>query len=271
MMAYLDQRGGWSVLDLRNCPPGMLGAQPAHLWVRQAGVAHGWDAQVAPADQCRVLALPAGFDAYLGTLSGNTRQQIRRKLRKLGEAGITIAPVDPADTASLAATLEQLFHFHQARWGSDPSGGSFPDERARAQNRYLAAQLAARGELDLRVARAADGTCLGVMYNFRRDGVGYFVILGLNPDPQWQAYSVGTCLLASSIAAAIEAGCHTFDLLRGEHDYKRHFGGEVRANLRVTIYRYRWLPMLAEAGRGLLRRLRGPAPQAQLQPVNSEQ
>ena len=64
------------------------------------------------------------------------------------------------------------------------------------------------------------------------------------------------CLLADSITASIEAGCHAFDLLRGDHEYKRHFGGYSTQNLRVMIYRYAWLPKAEEAIRSLRRRLR---------------
>ena len=252
VLRYLAARRGWSLIDLRNCPPGPLNSE--HY--RQAAEAQGWAVRVTPADKCRRLALAPTFPAFLGGLSANTRQQIRRKLRKLQDDGHAILPVDSQDAAARNAALETLFTYHQARWGQDPSGGAFPDEASRALHRHLAGQLAARGQLDLRRVQGADGSTGGVIYNFRQGATTYYYQLGLSPDPPWGAYSLGVCLLADSIAAAIAAGGQTFDLLRGDHEYKQHFGGQVRDNLRVTMYRYRWLPRLEEAGRELRGRLR---------------
>lgn len=255
LLGFLARRRSWSLMDLRNCPAG----RPSADHYRQAAARLGWRVEVSVADVCRRLTLGPTFDAYLATLSGNSRGQIRRKLRKLADDGHTVVAVDVHDAAARNAALETLFTYHQARWADDPSGGAFPTEASRAMHRRLAGHLAARGTLDLRQVRGADGTCAGVIYNFRQGGVTYFYQIGLNGDEAWRAYSLGVCLLADSIAAACVAGDQTFDLLRGDHDYKRHFGGDLRENLRVTMYRYRWLPALAETARALRRRLR-PAP-----------
>ncbi len=251
LLAYLGRRPGWSMIDLRNCMPGPL----SEAYYRQAAAERGWTARVESGELCRRLTLAPTFDAYLAGLSANSRQQIRRKLRKLADDGLTISPVDVHDAAARNAAMNLLFEYHQARWAGDPSGGGFPDERRRAMHRKLAAWLAERDKLDLRVVQAADGTCGGVIYNFRQGDVTYYYQLGLNPDPRFAPYSLGVCLLADTIAAAIAAGQHSVDLLRGDHEYKRHFGGQLRANLRVTMYRRRWLPVVEEAARGLHHRV----------------
>ena len=123
----------------------------------------------------------------------------------------------------------------------------------------MADSLAAAGKLDLRVVRTSDGEIVGVIYNFRQGGVGYYYHLGASQDAGWQPYSLGVCLLADSIRAAIADGCHLFDLLRGDHDYKRHFGGYATNNMRVVIYRHGWLPKAEEAARKLKRKLKKEA------------
>jgi CelD/BcsL family acetyltransferase involved in cellulose biosynthesis len=252
LLGYLGRRPGWSMIDLRNCMPGPL--SEAHY--RQAAATRGWAVRVESGELCRRLSLAPTFDDYLAGLSANSRQQIRRKLRKLRDDGLTIVPVDVRDPAARDAAMNLLFDYHQARWAADPSGGGFPDARRQAMHRKLAALLAERDKLDLRVVRAADGTCGGVIYNFHQGDVTYYYQLGLNPDPRFASYSLGVCLLADTIAAAIAAGRQSVDLLRGDHDYKRHFGGHLRANLRVTMYRRRWLPLVEEAARGLHHRAR---------------
>jgi CelD/BcsL family acetyltransferase involved in cellulose biosynthesis len=205
----------------------------------------------------------------LQSLSANTRQNVRRKLRKFQQQGGTITQVPCDDAAARTAALQSLFAYHQLRWEDDSSGGVFKHEQDRLMHHHLASNLAARGWLDLRVAKSAAGQIVGVIYNFRRNGVGYYYQLGFNNENAWTAYSLGFCLLADSILAAIGSGCHTFDLLRGDHEYKSHFGGQLTRNFRVTIYRYGWLPALENAVRTLRTRLRPvTALQPSAQPVS---
>jgi CelD/BcsL family acetyltransferase involved in cellulose biosynthesis len=263
MLRYL-KKSRWSMLDLRNvkasvvsgqwpvASDGSSGKNGADHWALTTG--HS-DVRVQTADVCRVVPLPETWDEYLAGLSSNARQNIRRKLRKLEADGHRIEQVAADDEATRKEAMEVFFGFHQDRWEGDPSGGGFPDNWVRELHRYLAGTLAAAGKLDLRLVRSAEGEIVGVIYNFRQGGVGYYYHLGASQDEQWQPYSLGTCLLADSIEAAIRDGCHTFDLLRGDHDYKRHFGGYTTNNLRVVVYRYGWLPRAEEAARGLKRRL----------------
>jgi CelD/BcsL family acetyltransferase involved in cellulose biosynthesis len=259
MLRHL-KKSRWSVIDLRNCMAGTPGReeQLARLYSQPYGSA-SWGVRVQVADICRSIPLPATYEEYLAGLSSNARQNIRRKLRKLAEDGLKIEQVEPEDETTRNAAMEAFFKFHQDRWETDPSGGGFPDGWVRVLHRYLAGSLANAGKLDLRLVRSPDSEIIGVIYNFRHNGVGYYYHLGVSQDARWTPYSLGTCLLADSIAAAIADGCHTFDLLRGDHDYKRHFGGYTTNNLRVVIYRYGWLPKAEEAARKLRSKVRRSA------------
>ena len=260
MLEYL-KRSRWSIIDLRNCPTQNADNEKwlAHIY-EAASTELGWASKVQSSDPCRLIALPETFESYLGTLSSNGRQNLRRKMRKFNEGGLVLEQVASEDDAARNEALEALFALHQQRWADDPSGGSFPDEQARALHRYLASSLATKGMVDLRLARSAEGQIIGVIYNFRWNGVSYFYTIGISSDPKWSGLSLGTCLLADSIRAAIELGCHTFDMLRGDHEYKAHFGGYATNNLRLTIYRYGWLPRAQALAASLRHRLRPRAP-----------
>ena len=119
----------------------------------------------------------------------------------------------------------------------------------------------------MRVVRSPEGEIGGVIYNFRWGSTTYFYQMGLRQDEPWGKYSLGFCLLADSLSAAIDAGCRTFDLLRGDHEYKAHFGGFTVINLRVTIYRFGWLPQLETSLRNLKRGVRG---HSTLKPVHGD-
>jgi CelD/BcsL family acetyltransferase involved in cellulose biosynthesis len=258
MMRHLKARGKWSIMDLRNCmaDPPVREEQLSRLYGEIAGDL-SLGLRIAETDKCRVLALPSTFDEYLAQLSSNTRQNIRRKLRRLRQAGHSLEAVDVKDEAARNAAMEAFYRLHQLRWTKNSMQGGFSEERVCAMHIHLAANLAARDWLDLRLVRSADGEIQGVIYNFKRNGAIYFYHIGFNDDEEWSPFSLGFCLLADSIEAAIEAGCHTFDLMRGDHEYKRHFGGRETRNLRITLYKPGWL-LGAEAAayrlRGRLRR-----------------
>jgi CelD/BcsL family acetyltransferase involved in cellulose biosynthesis len=259
MLRYL-KKSRWSMLDLRNVKgrgQGVEGKGTGDDYFSQAPVvSDDFKVRTQTADVCRVVPLPGTWDEYMAGLSSNGRQNLRRKLRKLEADGHRIEVVASDDQAKRAEAMEAFFRFHQDRWENDPSGGGFPDNWVRVLHRYLAGSLAVAGKLDLRLARSAEGEIVAVIYNFRQGGVGYYYHLGASQDERWHPYSLGTCLLANSIEAAIADGCHTFDLLRGDHDYKRHFGGHTTYNMRVVVYRYGWLPRVEEVARKLKRRLR---------------
>jgi CelD/BcsL family acetyltransferase involved in cellulose biosynthesis len=256
MLEYL-KRSRWNIIDLHNYPGNVDSSceQMADIFKETANT-FGWGVRVQTSDVCRLIRLPDRFDAYLTTLSSNARQNLRRKMRKLTEAGCTIEEVDMKDMVAASEAMETLILLHQQRWEMDHSAGGFSDEQARALHKYLMRSLAACEYVDMRVARSSGGTILGAIYNFRRNGVAYFYSLGISQDPEWSNLSLGVCLLADSIRAAIEEGCHTFDLLRGDHDYKAHFGGYTTDNFRVTIYRSGWLLKVADVLRGLRQMVR---------------
>ncbi|HST04782.1 MAG TPA: GNAT family N-acetyltransferase [Chloroflexia bacterium] len=269
-LRYLKSARRWSVLDLRNI---MAGVPPREEQMSQllseAAAQLGWEVSTVEADSCRVLALPSTFDQYLATLSSNTRQNIRRKLRKLQPAGITIEAVDALDEQARTDALETFYKFHRLRWAATGSREGFAHPQVREMHRHLAANLAARGWLDLRLVRSADGQIQGVIYNFRRNGACYFYHIGFNNEEEWSPYSLGFCLLATSIEAAIESGCHTFDFLRGDHEYKRHFSGRTTHNFRVTVYKQSWLPKAIGLARKLKRKTPAHvAPQLGASPVS---
>jgi CelD/BcsL family acetyltransferase involved in cellulose biosynthesis len=257
--AFLDylQHMRWVAIDLKNCMTGSAyrEEQLTRLY-EQTGSDMGWQVRFTRSGISRLIPLPTTFDDYLAGLGASTRQNIRRKLRRLQQAGLSIEHIPCHNEVQRNEVLEALFTLHQMRWAGNVSGGGFRDEYVRDMHRHLARRLAQRGWLDLRVVRSAHGQILGVIYNFKYRGTVYFYQLGSTTDEPWASYSLGFCLLADSIRAAIMDGYHTFDMLRGDHEYKKHFGGYTQNNLAVTVYRYAWLPALEHALRKTHGRLR---------------
>ena len=107
--------------------------------------------------------LSGGFEAYLGRLSANARQQARRMLRAVESTGIRF---EVASTPSDAAQFfDQLVRLHQARWNSSGRPGCFSAHRFTEFHRTLAELWVPTGKAILaRLAR--DGEPLAVIYGF---------------------------------------------------------------------------------------------------------
>ncbi|HEY6808971.1 MAG TPA: GNAT family N-acetyltransferase [Gemmatimonadales bacterium] len=187
------------------------------------------DAELWP---CPRLALPGSWEAYLGSLSPNRRQTLRRKERKLlREHGATIT--DYAGER-LAEGWRHLLRLHDERWSG---AGAFGDPRAEALQRAFAGDLATRSRVWLTTLDVA-GTPVAAWYGFDAGDTVYFYQSGR--DPRWEEASVGQVLMGLMIRRAIERGFRWFDFLRGDDPYKRHWTGDRRMTRSVTVFRRGW-------------------------------
>ena len=246
------KRSRWTVMDFRNCIVPTPGKEKEMArFYSQAAAELGLAVKLQQGAMCRRISLPANFDEYMEGLSPKLRKNTRRSLKKLAELGCTIEHITTQDEVAFREAFQALILYHQARWAHDTTGGGFPDQRSKEMHFHIARSLDRKGQLDLRAIRGPEKQILGVMYNLRHNGVTYFYGLGISMDEEYSALSLGNCLLVNSISAAIESSCHTFDMMRGDHDYKRRFGGYALPNLRVTMYHYAWLPRLEQLLRGL--------------------
>lgn len=181
---------------------------------------------------CPVLELPATWDAYLGSVSSQRRQTIRRKERALfrdHKVEVTIH-----DGASLATGWEQLVTLHRQRW---PEGSEFSTPRQQALHRHLAQECANRGTLWLATV-TLDGAPAAAWYGFSRGSTLSFYQGGI--DPAWSKSSVGQVLHGLMIQRAIEKGMRRYDFLRGEESYKDDWTSSSRRCEEWTAFRPGW-------------------------------
>jgi len=173
------------------------------------------------------LALPATWDEYLGLLKGTERHEIRRKLRRLEEAGrIEFRTAeDPQEIRQAMDTFLRLF------------GASRADKAAFMTNRRarffhsLAEDMAEAGILKLSLLELDAKTAAAVMC-FHDDSTVYLYNNGY--DNRFRLLSVGFLSKVLSIQEAIREGKRKFDFLKGPEAYKRRLGGKP-----VPLYRCR--------------------------------
>lgn len=178
------------------------------------------------------IDLPDSFERYLvETLSSNTRQKVRRYLRKVESSPdyrLTIST--PATHARDLGILENQW---RAMWGW--LKGSETDRLA-----TMYRNIVARGLLDESVHMPMlwhGERPVGVLASFVDWDKSRLLFFVAGRDEAFDEVPVGLVLHASSVRWAIEHGIRTYDLLRGDEPYKRSLGATASVQLRYPLVR----------------------------------
>lgn len=188
------------------------------------------ECRMGPEDVLSEVDLPGTWDAFLDELDGKQRHEIRRKLRRLHEAGsIRFRRAD--DVAELPEAMEtflRLFSMNRedkAAFMTAPMASFF---------RALSLALAEDGLLRL-FFLDMDERPVASVFCFDHRGTRYLYNNGY--DDAYRELSVGLMCKVLSLKAAIDEGLSTYNFLRGGELYKVRLGGrEVPlASCHVTL------------------------------------
>jgi CelD/BcsL family acetyltransferase involved in cellulose biosynthesis len=215
----------WRMLDLRP----VVETSPTAALLPALARAAGFSCRLEPVDRCPVIDLPPTWDAYLASLSGKDRHELRRKLRRAEAAG---PRVEVARTpAGIAAAMDSFVALHRR---SKVGKARFMDERMEAFFREVGTAFAAAGWaalwvlwLDKRPAAAL----------FCLEYAGSVSLYNSGFDPEARALSPGVVLIARTIEDGIARGFRRYDFLRGEEPYKYGFGAVPTEVLRIVVER----------------------------------
>jgi CelD/BcsL family acetyltransferase involved in cellulose biosynthesis len=193
----------------------------------------GWFVTREQEDVCPVVTLAPGMDyeAYLATLGGKERHEIRRKVRRAEAAG-TVAlerSANPIDD------LDAFIDLHQKRWGTE---GLFPPTEGGAASRRFFAGLfedcAPSGIVDLSFL-SVGGRRIAAGVTFDDGEAVYYYNAGVDPDAR--ELSPGVVMVACYIQRAIELGRTRLDFLRGNEPYKYEWGAADSPIERLLVQR----------------------------------
>jgi CelD/BcsL family acetyltransferase involved in cellulose biosynthesis len=114
-----------------------------------------------------------------------------------------------------------LLQLHAARWGdaTNPQG-CFSERKIRVFHESVAQELLKRNQL-LLVWLEYDGRPVAVEYQFIDKKAVYSYQAGM--DPSITEFPPGNLSIMNSIQFAIEQGCDSFDLSRGDQPYKANW------------------------------------------------
>lgn len=178
----------------------------------------GYEVSCAVEDVSLELDLPPTWDEYLGMLSQKQRHEVRRKLRRIREAGeVNYRTVE--DSGDVPDAMDILLNlFRQSRGDK----ATFMNARRGSFFRSLAKAMAGIRVLRLGILEL-DSLPIAAVMCFDYGNKVYLYNSGY--DPRYASLSAGLISKILSIKDAIERGRRTFDFLKGGEDYKYRLGG----------------------------------------------
>ena len=224
----LMERGGWRAADLG----GLADDRPWLGLLRDAATDRGLAVEETE-DQNGVapfLPLPATWAAYLEGLPAKLRHEIKRKARKL-EAETGPFEITTATEQTLIPFLDRFVELHRL---SEGPKGVFMQPGMEIFFRRLGEAFGPIGIFRLSFIEVGGVKAAGTI-GFCFDGT--FSLYNSAFDRELQQLAPGMVLVAEDIRMAIEDGCATFDLLKGDYAYKYRFGAAPRAIRRLVVTR----------------------------------
>ncbi|MCG6918928.1 MAG: GNAT family N-acetyltransferase [Deltaproteobacteria bacterium] len=178
-----------------------------------------------PEDFTVELDLPASWDKFLAELTSKQRHEVRRKLRRLNEAGEINYRVVEGSKEVMAEMETFLALFGLSR--SDKA--AFMTNQMRYYFRLLAESMAKANLLELSFLDV-DGTPTAAVMCFDYDSTIYLYNNGY--DGRFSSLSVGLLSKVLTIKESIRRGKKKYDFLKGTEEYKYRLGGKA-----VPLYR----------------------------------
>jgi CelD/BcsL family acetyltransferase involved in cellulose biosynthesis len=175
--------------------------------------------------RCPAIDLPESWEAYLATLPGDRRRNVRRHLRRVDEGEVELHEV--GDPERLPAVLARWQELRARQW--DERGRTLTAaHRADAFRDFLLAAvtaLAPAGQAPVWTLRVG-GEAAGVYVGFADRRSFYWYLGGY--DPAHAGLGLGKIAIATGIRRSIECGRARYDFTRGGEPYKYWYGASDR-------------------------------------------
>lgn len=181
---------------------------------------------------CSGITVPTDRSGVASPLPKPLRRKLRLAQNRAARRGeLSILEADASNVSAMVADLATL---HQRRQQSQGNAGVFQDPRIMEFHQAAAPRLLQAGILRLRAFMI--GTQLAaVYYGLLSRGCCYAYLTGF--DAEFYRESPSNILLAHAIETAIAEGVSRIDFLRGDENYKSHWGVAFRYNGRRLFRR----------------------------------
>jgi CelD/BcsL family acetyltransferase involved in cellulose biosynthesis len=220
----------WDAMDLVDMPEN---SQNVPL-IRELLEKHRVFSAVEPAMVCPFLRLNGQRweSFYAERRSKSTRQDLRRRLRRLGELG-RLEFRRYEDPESVERIFPQLVALYEKRWKGKNLSLSFAGKQERLFYQKMSAGLSRHGQLHL-LTLELDGQVIAFTLSAMKGT--QFTWLITAHDPAFDSYFPGELILIQLLEEVFHYGSfEEFDFTRGEEPYKYKWTDEHRYNLRILV------------------------------------
>jgi CelD/BcsL family acetyltransferase involved in cellulose biosynthesis len=171
------------------------------------------------------LDLPASWDKFLAELTGKQRHEVRRKLRRLNDAG----EINYRVVEDFERVKDEMETFLALFGLSRSDKAAFMTNQMRYYFRLLAESMATANLLKLSFLEV-DGTPAAAVMCFDYNSTIYLYNNGY--DGRFSSLSVGLFSKVLTIKESMRRGKKKYDFLKGTEEYKYRLGGKP-----VPLYR----------------------------------
>ena len=216
----------WQKLDLYN----LLEYTPTLKALAGAAELAGWQMTTEQLQHSPYIPLPGDWETYLASIDKKQRHEIRRKMRRLEEAGVPFRWYVASESSELDEEVEDFL----ALMANDPEKQVFLTPLMREQMRMACRCAFDKGCLHLAFLEINGKKAAG---NLSFDYLNRLWLYNSGVDRQFMEYSPGWVLLGHLLKWANENGRNEFDFMRGDEEYKYRFGAVDRFVVRATLSR----------------------------------
>ncbi len=175
-----------------------------------------------------LLRLPSSWEEYLGLLPGKRRHEIRRKLRRVEEAG----EISFSETTDSALAHQQFDVFLKMFTESRFDKANFLTPEMHHYFATLMKNLAQKDLLRLGTL-SINSQPVAMTFGFIMNSTYYLYNNGFSPN--YSYLSIGLLSKVLAIKSAIDHGLHYCNFLKGDEQYKQHLGGKKIGLKRLTV------------------------------------
>jgi CelD/BcsL family acetyltransferase involved in cellulose biosynthesis len=179
----------------------------------------GYEVFCQPVDVTLELDLPGTWDEYLVMLAAKQRHEVRRKLRRLLEAG----KINYRFVSDSEAVHDSMDIFLKLFTGSRSDKAAFLTSQRESFFRSMADAMSEAGILRFGILELNSVPAAMIMC-FDYDNCLYLYNSGY--DTRYGSLSVGLLSKVFCIKESIQEGKKKFDFLKGNEIYKYHLGGK---------------------------------------------
>jgi len=224
---FLEKKStAWETMELYN----LVQDSPTLSLLQTYADSKGWGYQENVLQPAPCLRLPDSWEAYLDSLDSKYRHEIERKIRR---AEGYFLPVDWYFVDDPYHLEEELDAFLELM-AHHPEKAQFLTGVMESHLKQSVQRAFQEGWAQLSFLTVGGKKAAGYL-NFDFDNRIWVYNSGLNP--MFENISPGWVLLGYLIQWAISTGRASFDFMRGNENYKYHFGGDDRFVVRARIIR----------------------------------